>query len=473
MARGTSAALSTTIASEEDVENDFDPAEATESMTDKMSPSEVVDALADAPASARTEPASVPPPLPLSVQNPPPAFQQTVRFDPSMTAAAALVAEAAKAGNATQVLPSMPAQRTVKLSAEDLRQSGFVPPPPPGSPTLSMAPVPPVSVPAPRPVARSPRRMSVRAQVAVSCIVILGLGLASYLVVALLFSANRTWLSPMVIAKEDPRAVAATASANLESARLSDLRLRARELQLRYDDTKRVVAIEESFQRAYMSTLHADIAASRAEMRRLEALAAAEDASQDEAAGRDGTAAKVSLLARRDAVRARLSLLAEAVDGASRATSVRSAQPNQRELLGLRREYDRSTSLVAEATESMKSLEKSIGEANGAARSQEDLVADIERSPFRLAAKGDAMLAFVPYSNEAAVVPGVTVLGCRATFAVCKPVGTVAEVLPGEFQGTHPMRGGQLRGHLVRLDLADAKWGREALLFAGTAPLHF
>jgi hypothetical protein len=63
-------------------------------------------------------------------------------------------------------------------------------------------------------------------------------------------------------------------------------------------------------------------------------------------------------------------------------------------------------------------------------------------------------VAFVPYTQSDGVAAGATVYDCVWGMFACKPVGRVAEVVPGEVVLPDPW-GNQARGHFAVLDLDD------------------
>jgi hypothetical protein len=83
----------------------------------------------------------------------------------------------------------------------------------------------------------------------------------------------------------------------------------------------------------------------------------------------------------------------------------------------------------------------------------------------------ETTVALVPYTNLDKATPGTAVHACRASFVVCRKVGTVKEVLRGEVSFKHPRRDAQMRGQMVEIALSDKPAGKEDILFIGGAPL--
>jgi hypothetical protein len=68
---------------------------------------------------------------------------------------------------------------------------------------------------------------------------------------------------------------------------------------------------------------------------------------------------------------------------------------------------------------------------------------------------------------------GADLYACRFGLVGCKRVGKLAEPLDGEVVTKHPLHNEILRGVMVELDLTDARWARQKVLFAGKPPLLF
>jgi hypothetical protein len=88
------------------------------------------------------------------------------------------------------------------------------------------------------------------------------------------------------------------------------------------------------------------------------------------------------------------------------------------------------------------------------------------------AAQGNVTVALFPYDNRGSVKAGAPLYSCMLGFVLCRKVGKVAEVLPGELEVHHPLHGAQsLRGQAARLELWRPQAAERPVLFAGRAPL--
>jgi hypothetical protein len=84
----------------------------------------------------------------------------------------------------------------------------------------------------------------------------------------------------------------------------------------------------------------------------------------------------------------------------------------------------------------------------------DEMVEQIEERALFRAMDKDLELAFVPYTQLPGMKPGAEVYECLWGLVLCRPVGTVAERVPGEVVQPDPW-GSSTRGEYVVLDLKD------------------
>jgi hypothetical protein len=304
------------------------------------------------------------------------------------------------------------------------------------------------------------------------------------------FTNDAGWVAPMVLTANDPRVVQVEATLQQEYARRDELTLRKQDLEARLQQAERWQKLEESFQASFRVALKADLVKQRAELRRLQAMLA-ESASTANAVANSGStgstptavansgstpeaAARVAerlgdtgsavpsaraLEERIDAVRQRVRIL----EAASRDGAV----PGSYSGLALRREYDRSLAATEEARASAETAGKALKDVEASLQQKAAFIASIESSPYHLAAKGDASLAFIPYDN--AVKAGDSVVACKVGSSLCHPVGTLGERLLGEVRATSPRGGGEVRGQLAPLKLTEPESAMLPVLYAKAA----
>jgi len=95
----------------------------------------------------------------------------------------------------------------------------------------------------------------------------------------------------------------------------------------------------------------------------------------------------------------------------------------------------------------------------------------LEKSPYVRASQEAVTVAFVPYENLPNVKTATPVFGCYLEFFLCRKVGSVRAVLPGETSLSHPLNGGDLRGQMIELEMTEKSWSESRALMVGRAPL--
>jgi hypothetical protein len=120
-----------------------------------------------------------------------------------------------------------------------------------------------------------------------------------------------------------------------------------------------------------------------------------------------------------------------------------------------------------------RALDEAVVQIDGSIARYDRLLATLRASPWLAALEGNIHVAFVPYENLGHAREGAPLFGCSAGLLACRRVGTVGRLFEGETSQKHPLRQSLLRGAMVRLDLADARWARASILYVGRAPLLF
>jgi len=98
-----------------------------------------------------------------------------------------------------------------------------------------------------------------------------------------------------------------------------------------------------------------------------------------------------------------------------------------------------------------------------------------KQSPYYLNASGGQTLyfAFVPYDNQEHAVAGSPIYDCYLNMILCRHVGTVKAIFPGEEQAIHPIFKTQIRGFLIQMTLDHAESAKSKTVFLGRKPVLF
>ncbi len=137
-------------------------------------------------------------------------------------------------------------------------------------------------------------------------------------------------------------------------------------------------------------------------------------------------------------------------------------------VLQIRQQYEASQLELAKAIEDRNSLKVSLDR-------QDKLVMSLKQAALLRAINDKAAVAFVPYGNLPKVSKNAGLYACRASMVICRKVGTILEVLPGEVQFKHPHKDKMLRGQMVEMKMDDDEMGaaEDDVLFVGGKPLLF
>ncbi|MBT8493059.1 MAG: hypothetical protein KJO07_08370 [Deltaproteobacteria bacterium] len=136
-----------------------------------------------------------------------------------------------------------------------------------------------------------------------------------------------------------------------------------------------------------------------------------------------------------------------------------------------RRELHQSRLEAAVLGARKKALSERITALQGTLKSQGELLAKLESTPYARAIDNKVFLAFVPYENLENVQKDDLVFGCKWGIIRCTEVGRIGERLPGEVNSRHPHSDKPVRGLMVELRV-DKKWAAEhSALFVDGKPL--
>ncbi len=347
-------------------------------------------------------------------------------------------------------------------------------------------------------------------------------GLASYVILTIFYYGSSSWLAPVIVSPSDKRVLELNAQLAQQQSMRDALIAQRAEMTTKLHDAERVAQAEAEFQDALRATLQADLDDRKAAVVKLAGLrgqvagASARIASaNDDFAGMSKDRMKemfdARLATKDEVVRANAELagLAETnlalaekqvtidqqlADVRRQADSlavvgvmIRGGNPEKmafawgdaravvptREVLAAQREFDLSVLQKKRATEEIAAVRAGIAAADATLARYDALLGAIKHTSYLEAVDRRLSVAFVPYANLDAMKPGTPVYACAANIVWCKQVGIVGEVLEGEVTGQNPLQKVELRGAMVRLEVADLKFAREPVLHAGRKPLFF
>jgi len=119
--------------------------------------------------------------------------------------------------------------------------------------------------------------------------------------------------------------------------------------------------------------------------------------------------------------------------------------------------------------------EKQLYEESRQIERLREAITTAKQSPYYLNASGGQTLyfAFVPYDNQTHAVVGSSIYDCYLNMVLCRHVGTVKAIFPGEEQATHPIFKTQIRGFMIQMTLDHTESAKSKTVFLGRKPILF
>ncbi len=130
---------------------------------------------------------------------------------------------------------------------------------------------------------------------------------------------------------------------------------------------------------------------------------------------------------------------------------------------------------VAQLDIAIRVAEKQFYEESRQIDRLHEAITTAKQSPYYLNASGGQTLyfAFVPYDNQSQAVIGTAVYDCYLNMILCRHVGIVKAIFPGEEQAIHPIFKTQIRGFLIQMNLDHPDSARSKTVFLGRKPVLF
>jgi|SRR6218665_2020160 len=335
-------------------------------------------------------------------------------------------------------------------------------------------------------------------------LVLILVGLVSYLAVQAFFFISHSWLAPTVVTSTDAQILQLNSQLAQQEAARDRLLSERRELETRLEQANRLLHAEKDFQERFRLALGSERRARSNALRQLVSLRGmykktAREISEtnlaytDMARGRTESLYNARMVEREERLNANHQFAQIAQNNLSLSQGAAELHSKleqlQRELKGfdasldgkadgltaevllLEREYTRSVLEVKHAESERLHLKASVRSLDEAVARYDSLLASIRGSPWLEAIERGLTVGFVPYENLENAAPGTSIYRCALKLLWCHEVGQVGHALRGEVSVKHPVRQTVMRGVMVELVLSDEDWAHEELLHLGRAPL--
>lgn len=321
--------------------------------------------------------------------------------------------------------------------------------------------------------------------------------LVGYIAQQAYFFVSNSWMVPMAVSASDERVVslqAQVAEQQNQRDRIAD----------ELNQAERTIASQQQFQAEFAKAIKSDLEGRKVALGKIQALANAAASTRSEI--RAQSAAYAAASSRRMAEEYQAGLIDRSsmlsgkfqvaqISSSNLSLAERQAEYETRaaelaqnaksldallstaggddaalsyEVLKIKQEYEASKLDLAKSVETRDTLRSSLAR-------QDKLIASLTGGALLRAVTDKATVAFVPYANLSNAKKGAGLYACRVGMIVCRHVGEVLEVLPGEVQFKHPHKDKQLRGQMVemKLDADEAGAAEDDVLYVGHKPLLF
>lgn len=349
-------------------------------------------------------------------------------------------------------------------------------------------------------------------------------GMASFLAVNLFFMLNHSWIVPVILSPNQDRVVTTNVNFIEQIYQTDKLRTEKAATEAELAHIRHAMALHEQFQANFAKALAVEERQKLAKLRRLSGLSKELDAATRAIEASNRGVRDITKKQLADQYSARLIAQDELIKGQhivnQMATLDLSQREKREEIQDRIREMDSDVRAQAELNEVLGDGQPGVGTATAGkgigtkertvfsidvlmreqqylqseiARSElasrvaplelqldkigsllaehEKMLAALRNSPYVRASKEPVTIAFVSYDNLPEVQMGSSVFGCELGFVLCRKTGTVTKILDGEVTSRHPITNRDLRGVMVEIQLADARWAEKPALMLNHAPL--
>jgi hypothetical protein len=327
---------------------------------------------------------------------------------------------------------------------------------------------------------------------AVTVLYLVLIGVVSYAFVMGFYAVNSSWAAPVILSAQDEKSLDFREKLVTSQQTIEDLRVDTAKLEQGLEEMKQhraaLVPLEPELQEAIVrEQAHdritgpqlavldkqklTDNEKTRALLAQLDSTRA--DIQKDLAAGlitrNDATSELAALNQTEDGLTdskiAEVLLTDEVLDKNTIGTNALDVLVKQSEL----------RSEAAQLDVAIQVAEKQLTEETRQIERLHEAIQTAKQSPYYLNAAGRQRInfAFVPYDDQASAVVGSPIYDCYLNMILCRKVGTVKTLFPGEQQATHPIFKTQIRGFLIEMDLDHPESAKSKTVFMGSKPLLF
>jgi hypothetical protein len=358
------------------------------------------------------------------------------------------------------------------------------------------------------------------AQLAVAAYRVLGfavltailVGLVSYMGIHVFFLVSSRWMLPAIVSPTDERVLVLRSQIAQQTALRARLVAEREMAEAALRDAHRLVEVQNAFAERARAAVEADLADRQRYLARLTSLSSDQRTSEADATAASDALASVSreqldaehaagVIDREEYMRGQYQLtqmadmrVAMAARGVEIARERRTVEREVRalrslleapaafgtddaggeltsEVLRLAQELARGELERQKAIDGFETAKTTLGAIDVALEEYDELLGSLEGSAYLEALEQRLTVAFVPYENLGSIADDDALFGCRIGVLICSEIGKIVRVLEGEVVLDHPLRRESMRGRMVELEIADASWAQEKVLFAGRAPL--
>ena len=332
-------------------------------------------------------------------------------------------------------------------------------------------------------------------------------GLLSFLFTRVFYLFNRSWIAPTLLSATDERMVRLSSEIVHQSMQRDRLLVERTSLEVSLRDAERRAETGASIREALTRVALNEAKTRRGERQRLRELSGTLDTVRNqvvEATRQFSDVSRKTLdeqfqagLTTRDRyvsgglqlgqlAQANLALAEKASDLTARREQMKresdallsatlGSNPDSAHLnvdaLRLRQDFVRAALDVAKAQDEIKAYSEALATLDRSIARYGDLLKVLSEDPLLKALNGSITMAFVPYENLAQAHHGAPVFACRLDMLLCRKVGQVNQILPGEVSQHSPVESKNERGLMLEMTLQDGGHAEQnQVLFLNHAP---